>query len=38
MKHLNENSLDVNELKDGVYSVKLDTDKGIMNYKLVVKK
>ena len=38
IKHFNENSIDVNELNDGIYYVKIETDKGIINYKLVVKK
>ena len=35
---ISENSLDLNELKDGIYLVKIQTENGNLNQKIIIKK
>jgi hypothetical protein len=35
---ISENSLDLNELKDGIYFVKIQTENGNLNQKIIIKK
>ena len=38
VKEISENSLDLNELNDGVYLLKIQTGKGNLNQKIIIKK
>ncbi len=38
IKKTSNNNLDLNQLKDGIYLIKIDTENGIVNQKVIVKK